>query len=149
MLQFKGELTDHFTADEYQVNQTETCYMTREALEHADLLEEFRVWVSRAMNVTSWYRTTAYNKKVGGVSSSNHLTGCATDVNFAGLATLTQDKFIKYAKKWKEICEAHGVVGEAGLYTWGMHLGSHIKYSKTFNHWDSRSGKQINKPFTI
>ena len=32
---------------------------------------------------------------------------------------------------------------------WGIHLGSHVTYSKTFYHWDSRSGKQINKPFKI
>ena len=57
--------------------------------------------------------------------------------------------FIRYAKKWKEICEAHGVVGEAGLYTWGIHLGSSIAYSKVFYHWDTRSGRQKNLPFTL
>lgn len=146
MIQFKGQLTKHFTLDEYQVHQTETCSITREALEHADMLEEFRVWLRRSMIVTSWYRTVSYNKKVGGVSGSLHLTGCATDVSFPNLS---KDKFIKYAKKWKEICEEYGVVGEAGLYSWGMHLGSHITYSKTFSHWDTRTGKQINRPFNI
>ena len=146
MLIFKGELTEHFTIDEYTVHQTGNCTVTRESLEHADILEEFRQWLQKPMKVNSWYRTPEYNKKKGGVPNSSHLRGVATDISMQGLS---QEKFIKYAKKWKELCKEHGVVGEAGLYTWGIHLGSHIKYSKTFYHWDSRSGKQINKPFTI
>lgn len=146
MLIFKGELTQHFNLDEYTVHQTGNCTITREAIEHADILEEFRQWLQKPMKVNAWYRTPEYNKKVGGVPNSSHLRGVATDISMQGLS---QEKFIKYAKKWKELCKEHGVVGEAGLYTWGIHLGSHIKYSKTFYHWDSRNGKQINKPFTI
>lgn len=144
---FKGNLTEHFTADEYTINQTDDVTLTQESYEHALMLEEFRQWLKRPIEVHSWYRTSSYNKKVGGVPGSSHLKGLATDWHTN--ITITEEKFIKYAKKWKEICEDHGVVGEAGLYTWGMHLGSHIKYSKTFSHWDTRTGKQINRPFKI
>nr|DAZ80137.1 MAG TPA: peptidase [Caudoviricetes sp.] len=96
------------------------------------------------MKVNAWYRTVAYNKSVGGNSNSSHLRGVATDW---GLPNVSKDDFIKYAKKWRSICNAHGVVGEAGLYKWGIHLGSSVKYSKKFYHWDSRSGKQVNMPF--
>lgn len=146
MLVFKGTLVKHFTIDEYTVHQTEDCTITREALEHADILEEFRTWLGKPMKVNAWYRTPEYNKKKGGNVNSSHLRGVATDW---GIPNVSQADFIKYAKKWKALCKKHGVVGEAGLYTWGMHLGSHITYSKTFYHWDSRSGKQINKPFKI
>lgn len=146
MLVFKGTLVKHFTIEEYQVNQTDDCQITREAIEHADILEEFRTWFGKAMKVNAWYRTPEYNKKVGGNANSSHLRGVATDIS---MPNVSQANFIKYAKKWKALCEKYGVVGEAGLYTWGIHLGSHITYSKTFYHWDSRSGKQINKPFTI
>ena len=144
---FKGNLTDHFTADDYSINQTSNVTLTQESYEHALMLEEFRQWLKRPIVVHAWYRTSSYNKKVGGASSSSHLNGLATDWHTN--ITITEEKFIKYAKKWKEICAIHNGVGEAGLYTWGMHLGSHVKYSKTFYHWDSRSGKQINKPFKI
>ena len=146
MIIFKGKLTKHFTLDEYTVHQTDDCQITREALKHADILEEFRTWLGKPMKVNAWYRTPAYNKKAGGNANSSHLRGVATDW---GIPNVSQADFIKYAKKWKEICNRHNCVGEAGLYTWGMHLGSHVKYSKTFYHWDSRSGKQINKPFKI
>lgn len=145
-IKFSGsKLTEHFSAKEYAVNQTGTVKLTAEAMLHAQCLEEFRRWYGKAMQVNAWYRTSAYNKKVGGNANSSHLRGVATDWG----VSLTEEKFIKYAKKWKEICESHGIVGEAGLYSWGMHLGSSVKYSKSFYHWDSRSGKQKNNPFKI
>ena len=142
-----GNLTEHFTIAEYAVsNPTSVVDISPRALKFARLLEKFRVKVKRVMTVTSWFRTEAVNKKVGGISTSNHLKGTACDFHFA--VTCTQKMFIKYAKMWKEICEDAGVVGEAGLYSWGMHLGIQT-YSKKFTHWDSRSGKQINNPFDI
>lgn len=144
---FKENLTDHFTADDYAINQTSDVTLTQESYEHALMLEEFRQWLKRPIVVHAWYRTASYNKKVGGASNSSHLKGLATDWHTN--ITITEEKFIKYAKKWKEICERHNCVGEAGLYTWGMHLGSHITYSKTFYNWDSRTGTQKNNAFKI
>lgn len=141
-----SNLTEHFTFKEYAKNQTGTVKLTAEAILHAQCLEEFRKWLDRPMKINAWYRTVAYNKKVDGNAKSSHLRGVATDWGMPGLS---EKEFIRYAKKWKEICEAHDIVGEAGLYTWGMHMGSSVKYSKTFYNWDSRSGKQINKAFAI
>jgi hypothetical protein len=140
-------LTEHFTLADYGINQSGSLPITAEAILQATMLEEFRNWLNRPMDVHAWYRTKSYNAKVGGVSTSSHLRGVATD--WSTNTDITKEKFIKYAKKWKEICEAHGVVGEAGLYTWGIHFGSSVNYSKKFYHWDSRSGKQINNPFDI
>ena len=153
-VKWKGNLTKHFTIEEYTVGNapTATLTITERAYHFAMLLEEFRVWLDRPMIVTSWKRSEALNKKVGGISTSNHLTGTACDWHTN--ITITQEKFIKYAKKWKKICKKHGFVGEAGLYTWGMHLGiQNTKQAKAngekFFHWDSRSGKQKNNPFKI
>lgn len=137
-------LTKHFSLAEYAKHQSGTINFTAEALLHAQCLEEFRQWYGKPMRVNGWYRTAAYNKKVGGNANSSHLRGCATDWGFPGVK---KDDFIKYAKKWRSICESHGIVGEAGIYTWGIHLGSSIKYSSKFMHWDTRTGKQINRPF--
>lgn len=139
-------LTEHFTLSDYAKDQTETVPISKEALLHAQLLEEFRKWLSRPMNVHAWYRTKEYNAKIGGIATSSHLRGTATD--WSTNIAIDKEKFKKYAKKWKDICRSHGVVGEAGLYTWGVHFGSSIKYSTKFTHWDSRTGTQINNPFT-
>ncbi len=140
-------LTEHFSLSDYGINQTGTITLSEDAVLHAAMLEEFRQWIGRPMSVHAWFRTEKYNKSVGGVSTSSHLKGTATD--WSTNITITEEKFIKYAKKWKAICEAHGVVGEAGLYTWGIHFGSSIAYSKKFYNWDSRSGKQLNNAFKI
>ena len=145
-IKLTGEnLTEHFAFTDYGKNQTGTIPIDAAALLHAQLLEEFRIWLGRPMTVHAWYRTAAYNKKVDGVPTSSHLKGTATD--WSTNIEITKEKFIKYATKWKEICAAHDVVGEAGLYAWGVHFGSQVTYSKSFTHWDSRSGKQINNPF--
>lgn len=153
-VKWKGNLTKHFTLEEYTVGNAKnaTLTITERAYHFAMLLEEFRVWLGRPMTVTSWKRSEALNKSVGGISTSNHLTGTACDWHTN--IPITQEKFIKYAKKWKKICKAHGFVGEAGLYTWGMHLGiQNDKQAKAngnkFFHWDTRSGKQKNNPFRI
>ena len=142
-----GNLTKNFTIEDYGINQTGTVKLTAEAVKHAIMLQEFRTWLGRPMVVHAWYRTVAYNKSVGGSPTSSHLRGVATDWHTN--KTIDQAAFIKYAKKWKSICKKHGVVGEAGLYEWGMHLGSHVKYSDKFYHWRTVNGKQVNNPFKI
>lgn len=146
-MEIKGNLTKNFTVEEYGINQSGAIKLTADAVTHAVMLQEFRNWLGRPMTVHAWYRTVAYNKSVGGSPTSSHLRGVATD--FHTNKDIDKEAFIKYARKWKEICKKHGVVGEAGLYSWGMHLGSHVKYSSLFYHWDSRGGKQINNPFKI
>lgn len=150
----KGNLTKHFSVEEYAVAcpSTATVELTPMSLKFARLLEKFRVNVKRKMNVTSWFRTESVNKKVGGIATSNHLTGTACDFHFN--VKCTEKMFVKYAKMWKEICENNNVVGEAGLYSWGMHLGIQNAAQKKANknrffHWDTRSGKQKNNPFNI
>lgn len=150
MITFKGKLTDHFTQEDYHKGSADVP-ITKDAYIFAQCLEDFRVWLSRTMNIHCWYRTYKENKAAGGVSSSNHMKGCACDFDIKNV-TVDRVRFVKYATKWARICKAHGKTGEAGLYSWGLHLGiqttdqEHINNYKFF-HWDSRTGTQINKPF--
>lgn len=153
-VKWKGNLTKHFSEAEYTVGNSPnaTLSINKEVIDFANCLEEFRVWLRRPMTVTSWKRSKALNEKVGGIATSNHLTGTACDWHTN--VKIDADRFVKYAKKWKKICKAHGFVGEAGLYTWGAHFGiqseAQIKANggKFFN-WDSRSGAQKNNAFKI
>ena len=152
MIYWKGNLTEHFTHDEYAGKGNGAAIMTKESYEFAQMLEEFRVWLKRPVVVHSWFRTEDENAKLGGIKNSNHLRGEACDFNTD--ITITDAKFVKYSKKWKSICKAHGVVGESGLYKWGMHLGvqneTQLKANNgKFINWDSRSGKQKNWAFKI
>lgn len=48
--------------------------------QHAFRLEKFRHAVGdRSLPILSWYRTPAYNRKIGGASQSMHMRAIATD----------------------------------------------------------------------
>lgn len=108
-------------------------------LVHARMRQEFRDWWGRAIKCESCYRTPAFNKKVGGVSNSLHLWGCASDLS---LGNLNDTTWTNCVNKWQAICAKYGTVGEIGRYIWGIHIGSHIectsKYTNKFYIFDSR-----------
>ena len=79
-------LTKHFTFAEYAKNQTGIVKLTAAAIVQAQCMEEFRQWLGRPMPINSWFRTAAYNKKVGGNAKSSHLRGCAADWGNPGVS---------------------------------------------------------------
>lgn len=148
MLKIKGNFTPHISTDDYMWDaDSGVATITPETVRFMLALEEWLTWVNRKVKINGMFRTKAYNAAVGGIATSNHLIPTSADLTIAGLK-VDIERFVKYARKWKEISKKHGFVGEAGLYTWGIHLGMQT-YSKTFFHWDSRSGKQVNNPFKI
>ena len=44
------------------------------------------------IRINSGYRSPQLNRKIGGVATSNHLTGCAVDIRVAGM-----DQLLRYA----------------------------------------------------
>lgn len=52
------------------------------------VLEPTRKQLGRPITVTSGYRCPALNRLVGGVSNSQHLTGCAADLKCTNLVEL-------------------------------------------------------------
>jgi len=51
-------------------------------------LQKLRDALGKPIIVTSGYRTATYNKKSGGISTSNHLTGRAADIKVTGMTPL-------------------------------------------------------------
>lgn len=47
---------------------------------------------NRSVVINSGYRTKAYNKQVGGIAKSNHLTGHAADIKVPGVSAQTVQK---------------------------------------------------------
>lgn len=60
--------------------QCRACWMARQ------VLQPLRDVVGQ-MNISSWYRSPALNKAVGGVPTSEHLNGMAVDFLIDGLTT--------------------------------------------------------------
>ena len=147
MIIFKGNLTKHFSASEYAVGCGDAnVYLTEDAYIFAQALEETRSAVGLKFYVNSWYRTTKLNKAVGGISSSNHLRGCACDFHLT--QKITRKRFIKIVTEFKTACKKRGVIPEAGLYNDFIHLGIQnptqaVVNGNKFSQWDERTGTSV------
>ena len=91
------------------------------------MLEEFRIWYNRPMNITSGYRTAAFNKKVGGASNSYHRKALAADFAlpsaYYNYSKARKEAFLNNIKiKWYEICKKHGKTGSVIWYDSWIHL---------------------------
>ena len=51
-------------------------------------LEELRARYNAAIRINSGYRSPQLNRAIGGVSNSNHLTGCAVDIRVENMEQL-------------------------------------------------------------
>lgn len=56
--------------------------------ELVEKLQKLRDQLGKPIRITSGYRTAAYNKKCGGISTSHHLTGKAADIKITGMTPL-------------------------------------------------------------
>jgi uncharacterized protein YcbK (DUF882 family) len=106
-----------------------------ELVEHANMMQELRNWYGKPLNVSSWYRTAKFNKKVGGHSRSCHLQGQATDIN-----NIPEHLYYDFVTAWQVICSVHNKIGGVEIYKWGMHFDSDSgRYGgKTFRLKDNR-----------
>lgn len=118
----EGRIVAHFSLDEMcnkQAKEDVRLILTPEIVEFAEELEELRRWYNKPMKVNSWYRTASYNKLCGGAGNSIHLDGRAVDI---ALPNLTDEQYIHFRDKWKQICEKHDKVGGINRYSWGLHF---------------------------
>lgn len=149
-------LTKNFTRTEYARANRKTDGRIKfypETFVFMTAIQMFRDRIGKPMYVNCWFRTKAFNDRCGGIKSSNHLIGCAMDFYFKNENMANADEFIKYVKIWKDVIRDinkmglfGSIQGEAGIYRGFWHFGIQ-KYSKSFYHWDTRTGKQINNPF--
>ena len=67
-------------------------------------LEELRRRAKTPIIINSGYRSPELNKIVGGVPTSNHLSGCAVDIRVTGIeqAKRYRDILIEYANETKQ-----------------------------------------------
>ena len=112
------KLTEHFSLSEMCTTSVQTAdhnYPSQEVITNlkrlAKWLEMLRdEWNKRygegndPIYINSGYRSPAVNKAVGGVATSNHLTGCAADIRCTGLeqAFVYAYHLLMISRDWKE-----------------------------------------------
>ena len=97
-LNSQANLSEHFKLGEFTQSSHSNIYNvpTHEAIYNlknlCKWLEVLRERSGGPVRINSGYRSPQLNKKVGGVPTSNHLTGCAADIRVSGI-----EQLIRYA----------------------------------------------------
>lgn len=123
-----GRITEHFQLSEFANNlDGGVVLITPQVIEFIQMLEEFRKWYGRSVNITSGYRTKEFNKKVGGASNSLHIQGIAIDFAlpsaFKKYSKERQEEYLNNIKnKWYQICDNRGIHGSVIFYDTWVHL---------------------------
>lgn len=131
----EDQLTEHFGLSEFVCSDGDSAMLTPRVLIFIrDVLEPFRVWYNRPININSGYRTKEHNAKVGGSSNSLHLIGQAIDFNlpsdYIGMAKGRQQEFLRNVhEKWTQLCKAVGAYPHMGIYNGYLHLGISWDYA--------------------
>jgi len=112
-----GKPCEHFKVKEFRCKDGSD--EIKYSPETVAFLENIRDKFGKSVTINSAYRTSAYNKKIGGASKSQHVVGTACDIVISGVTPLAVAQY----------AEGLGVNG-VGLY-------------KTFTHVDSRSGREV------
>lgn len=139
----QDKISEFFSLHELACNSgNNEILINEDVLIFALMLDEFREWYNRSINPESWYRTTSYNKAIGGATYSQHLKALAIDVHFPTdeyIIGARQDMFLENVKnKWFEICDKYGVEGGCFFYTWGFHIDAGTDRKKGRSHIDFR-----------
>lgn len=80
------KLSENFKVKEFACKDgSDTIYIDVELVK---ILQKVRNHFNKQVKITSGYRTTAYNAKVGGVKNSYHIKGQATDIQIKGISLI-------------------------------------------------------------
>ena len=140
MILVDGQITKNFNIYEMRCKDNNEIMVNLEAIEHIKRLQKFRDWYKRPMSINSGYRTTAYNKKIGGSPKSQHVKGLASDIAlppdyYKADKKRKQEMLDNMKNKWYELCKADGVKGGVGFYNTFIHLDSRTSQQ---SFWDYR-----------
>lgn len=115
------QLTPHFKVREFACKDgSDTILISKELV---DLLERIRMHFNKPVTVTSGYRTSAYDKKVGGSGKGYHTKGMAADIMVSNV-----DPAVVALYAQSLLDDAGGV--ECGCYPSGGYVHIDVRTSK-------------------
>ena len=118
-------LTANLKVEEFTCNDGSDVILISQEL--AALLQKIRDHFERPVEISSGYRTPAYNKKIGGAEKSQHLLGMAADIAIAGVSPLEIAQYAEFLQP------ASGGIGVYQTFT-------HVDVRAGRGRWDNRSG---------
>ena len=121
-------LSDNFKVKEFACNDGSDAVLISDDL--VDLLQKIRDHFGVAVTINSGYRTSTYNKKVGGATNSQHVKGTAADIVAKGVDPLTVAKYAEY------LMPNSGGIGVYQTFT-------HVDVRTSRSRWDNRSGSEV------
>ena len=121
-------LSDNFKIKEFACNDGSDTVLISDEL--VGLLQKIRDHFGVAVTINSGYRTSTYNKKVGGVSNSQHVKGTAADIVAKGIDPLTVAQYAEY------LMPNSGGIGVYQTFT-------HVDVRTSRSRWDNRSGSEV------
>ena len=121
-------LSDNFKVKEFACNDGSDTVLISDEL--VDLLQKIRDHFRVAVTINSGYRTSTYNKKVGGATNSQHVKGTAADIVAKGVDPLTVAQYAEY------LMPNSGGIGVYQTFT-------HVDVRTSRSRWDNRSGSEV------
>ena len=98
--------------------------------ELVEVLQKIRDHFGKSVTINSAYRNATYNKKIGGVSNSQHTKGTAADIVVSGAAPEEVAKYTEYIMPEK---------GGIGLYSSFVHVDVRTNRSRWTNYGTEKS----------
>ena len=102
------KLSDNFTVSEFACQDGSDKVLIDTDL--VAILQKIRDRFGKPIIINSAYRSAAHNRKVGGVSNSQHVKGTAADIVVSGVAPVEVAKYAEY------IMPNKGGIGEPLLH---------------------------------
>ncbi|MFV0516781.1 MAG: D-Ala-D-Ala carboxypeptidase family metallohydrolase [Aminipila sp.] len=136
------QLTEHFKLSEFACNGK--MIITPNFIKFIyEVIEPFRKWYKRPININSGYRTRDKNIAVGGVGNSLHLKAMAIDfsfpVEFRSMSHERKQQFLNNInQKWYSLCTKAGGYGQICWYDTYIHLG--LSYRRQY--FEDKRGKR-------
>lgn len=143
-----GDLSKNFSRDEFECS---CCHKCRVSLRLVSALQALRDRVKVPITITSAYRCMEYNRRVGGVKNSRHISGEAADIHIHGM---TEKEMYAHALQIPAFKD-----GGIGIYVgrkfihvdvrdkkarWAEIDGKKVTYFD-YAKWEDRNGK-VSKP---